>query len=922
MQVFELVKEKLGKPYEDLDFLLLCFKEVLEENREEELASYIPWINPAKSFPVSEISAKHLHLYSICFQLLNLVEVNGAVQNRRQREDHSSLSSVNGLWANNLSILHEAGISQKEIAAGMEDIHVEPVLTAHPTEAKRPVVLEHYRNLYLQIVKRENKMYTQAEQDEIRRDIKLILHRLWYIGEIFIEKPNVKTELENIIHYLVNVFYEVIPILDRRLIQAWQSLGFDPALLTGPDRLPHISFGNWVGGDRDGHPLVTPEVTAYTLHKLRLNAFILLKKELTRLSKSFSLYLDLNVADPNIHKRIKEIVTELGHKSETILKKFRHEVYTLYVNLLIAKLPEAAGDEDVIEIRDQPWSYRFSHQLIDDLELLRKSLIDYGAGVLANNDVVNAIRITEIFGFHLAHLDIRQNSKYHEKAFIQLLDASTGIGGLFAGYNETQKLDFMNEELLLNRPFIRRWENLPVEARNVLDYYAVLEKHIRHYTSAALGSLIVSMTRSLSDLLIVYLLAREAGLTLQYEQGLACKLQVVPLFETIEDLISSPKILDAFLSHPITKNTLRYIKEQNQTRELIQDVTIGYSDSNKDGGILASSWYLYYAQSKLAEVGKKHNIIIRFFHGKGGTISRGAGPVHWFIKTLPHGSINGQMRITEQGETIERKYANKINAVYNLELLVSGTAANTMLHQHTPHHLHPAEKMFDYMACESMKVFNELTQNEHFIKFFEQATPIDAIESSRIGSRPARRTGKRTLNDLRAIPWVFSWSQSRFNLTSWYGVGTTLENMTNRAPDKFEQLKALVPKDAFVRYVLTNIDTSLAATDESIMKEYASLVEDEEARITILNLLLDELSRTRRMLAELLGRPISERRKNHYYSTILRAEALNMLHRTQINLLRTWRNQQKEGKDNNAEKTLLSLLRCINAIANAMGTTG
>ncbi len=922
MEVFELVKDKLGKPYHDLDYLLHCFREVLEENGEKEMALYIPWINPGRTIPLEEISEKHLHLYSICFQLLNLVEVNGAVQNRRQREDQSSLSSVNGLWAHNLKMLKEAGIPENVIAENLGNIHVEPVLTAHPTEAKRPVVLEHYRNLYLQIVKRENKMYTKTEQEEIRRDIKIILNRLWYIGEIFIEKPNVKTELENIVHYLVNVFYEVIPILDRRLAQAWQSLGFDLSLLTGSERLPHISFGNWVGGDRDGHPLVTPEVTSYTLRKLRLNAFVLLKKELTRLSKSFSLYLDIKMAEPKIRKRIKEIIDELGHESDAIVKKFRHEVYSLYVNLLIAKLPEATGDDDVFEIKEQPWSYRYSRQLIDDLELLRQSLIGYGAGTLADNDVLNAIRITEIFGFHLAHLDVRQNSKYHEKAFIQLLDASTGSGKSFARFDEDQKLAFMNEELQFNRPFIRRWENLPDEARNVLGYYAVLEKHIRHYSGSALGTLIVSMTRSLSDLLMVYLLAREAGLTIQLNSGLACKLQVVPLFETIDDLIRSPKILDDFLNHPITKNTLQYLKEQNRTDKLIQDVMIGYSDSNKDGGILASSWYLYYAQSKLAEIGKKHNVVIRFFHGKGGTISRGAGPVHWFIKTLPHDSINGQIRITEQGETIERKYANKINAVYNLELLVAGTAANTILHQHTPHHLHPAQKMLDYMACESMKVYSELTQNEHFIRFFEQATPIDAIESSRIGSRPARRTGKRTLNDLRAIPWVFSWSQSRFTLTSWYGVGTTLENMMKNAPDKFKQLKALVPKDAFVRYVLTNIDTSLATTDEQIMQQYASLVEDKEARVTVLNLLFDELNRTRNMLAELLGRPISERRRNHYYSTILRAEALKILHQTQIDLLRTWREQQKKGENAKAEKTLLSLLRCINAIANAMGTTG
>ena len=355
----------------------------------------------------------------------------------------------------------------------------------------------------------------------------------------------------------------------------------------------------------------------------------------------------------------------------------------------------------------------------------------------------------------------------------------------------------------------------------------------------------------------------------------------------------------------------------------VQEVMIGYSDSNKDGGILASTWYLYDAQVKLAGVARKHGVQLRFFHGKGGTISRGAGPTHWFIRSLPVSSMNGLIRMTEQGETIERKYANKVNAAYNIELLLAGvtsqTLMNTLMHDEQSVQ---RSSLFGYLARESYQAFRKLTRHPSFIRFYRQATPIDAIELSKIGSRPARRSGKRTLSDLRAIPWVFSWTQSRMHISSWYGVGTTLKKLQDEKPKKYKVLKRLVKSDDFVRYVLTNIDTSLAATDENIMKLYSSLVEDKKVRNEILGMLLQELELTRTSMFDLLAKPIRERRQNHYFSTQLRAEALLPLHRQQVNLLRQWRKVQQNGNIKKQEQILNSLLHSINAIANAMGTTG
>jgi phosphoenolpyruvate carboxylase len=353
----------------------------------------------------------------------------------------------------------------------------------------------------------------------------------------------------------------------------------------------------------------------------------------------------------------------------------------------------------------------------------------------------------------------------------------------------------------------------------------------------------------------------------------------------------------------------------------VQEVMIGYSDSNKDGGILASAWYLYKAQKEITEVGNKFGIKIKFFHGKGGSISRGAGPVHWFLRALPHGTLSGKFKITEQGETIEKKFANKINAAYNLELMIAGNTLNTLIHQTNKPEANKAEEILEYLGNESFKIYSDLLKNEDFLDFYQQATPIDVIEESKIGSRPARRTGKRTFADLRAIPWVFSWGQSRYHITSWYGVGSTLEKLQIEFPEKYKQLKEMIRKDQFVRYILTNIDTSLATTDEEIMKIYAGLVEKPNVRENILSLLLEELEKTRRVMKELLGRPVHERRKNHFYSTGLRAEALDVLHKNQVKQLHRWRSNQ--ASDKASKKELLNqLLISVNAIANAMGTTG
>ena len=913
-----LLQEQLGKPYEDLEFLLVALKEVLTDNGEKEMADTVPLINDESVD--ATMNDRQIQLYSLVFQLVNIVEINGAVQNRRQIEDKKAHAEVRGLWSDNLHRLINEGHSKEEIIELILKTNIEPVLTAHPTEAKRSTVLEHYRELYLLLVQKENQMYTADEVENIRHNIKQTLYRIWKTGEIYIEKPRVEDELRNVLHYLVNVFPNVIPMIDRRLLQAWAHLGHDKHELLDQNAFPGFTFGNWVGGDRDGHPLVTAEVTQHTLLQLRLNAFVVIRRKLSDLVKHLSFSHPLEKAMPELQERVAEMVEQLGKRGQEALDRNKGEAYRQFINLMITKLPVDTKRGHATELADLQGSYVRSAELKNDLRILQDSLVEYGANTIAYDDVFVARRMLDIFGFCLAKLDVRQNSAFHDKAITQLLEASQIEPNNFADWSESDRVTFLDRELASNRPFLPGNLNLTEEAGKVISVYKVIEGHVSKYGVAGIGSFIVSMTRSLSDLLVVYLLQREAGLIRRTSEGLVSVIPVVPLLETIEDLENGPEILDKFLGHPFTQRSTAYrARLTGDTPK--QQVMVGYSDSNKDGGIIASQWGLYKAQSRLSAIGRKYGVELQFFHGKGGSISRGAGPTHYFIGALPHGSLKGDIRLTEQGETISQKYANKVNAAYNLELLAASTMRKAVDDPAVNGNPHPLEHLLEFMATESKKRYQELMNEEGFIPYFRQATPIDAIENSKIGSRPAKRTGANSLADLRAIPWVFSWSQARCHMTSWYGIGSTLQALKHTRPEEYEQFKEATGKDPFIRYVLTNVDTSLAASDNEVIASYANLVEDEALKHKFLRMFLDELQLTKDHLNHLLERSLEERRKNHYYSNQLRSSMMKKLHENQVRLLAEWRKKRKE-EDPDIGSTQTSLMLTINALAGAMRNTG
>lgn len=906
-----VLQEWFRKIDADLAFVIQCFKEVLIELGQDALAARLPWANgplSADEGPGAQSVERELQALSVAFHLLNLVEENAAAQARRARETQQGLLHEPGTWGQNLRQLRELGVPDADIASALRKVHVEVVLTAHPTEAKRPIVLRQHRELLQALEERESSVWTPRERDEIRRRIKLILERLWRTGEMYLHKPDISQELNHILDFFGAIFPEVLPLLDRKLREAWDEAGLDAALLKTPGDFPRLTFGNWVGGDRDGHPLVTADVTRDTLARLRATAVGIAEAQLRQLYDTLSISELFQNAPKALLSAVESKAKALRDKADEVLQRTRQEPWRRFVGLMILCLPD--GDA-------RPCTYRSEEELARDIELLAEALRAVGADRIVEAEIVPIQRSLDAFGFHMAALDIRQNSKYHEQAMQELMAAAGLDADAYATMEENARQAFLRRELETARPLAPRGVALGEKAQAVIDCYQAVADHIKKHGSRGIGSFIVSMTRDLSDLLTVYVLAREVGLVHPSDNGLVCDVPVVPLFETIDDLKRSPQILTQFLEHPITRRSIHARGD-----EALQQVMVGYSDSNKGSGTFASFWNLHRAELALSGVGRARGVNVFFFHGRGGTPSRGAGPTHRFLESLPHRSLRGHFRLTEQGETIAQKYGNLETAEYNLELLLAGVAATTIKHAQV-HEEDPAFQQYgERLSLTSRQAYQTLLDTDGFLEFWAQATPIDALEQSFIGSRPARRTGRRSLEDLRAIPWVFSWSQARYYLTGWYGVGTALERLKETDPKGFEHLKANIHTWRFMRYVIYNAETTHSSADADLMRAYAGLVDDEAVRGRILGVILEEYARTERMINEIFGAPRAERRPRMVKTVGMRSEGLRILHHRQIALLREWRRLLRENRNEEADEMLPALLLSINAIASGQRTTG
>ena len=924
----DYISSGIAKIDADIQFLIGRLGAVLTTLGETEAAELLPWKSGVSADAAVAADTPAIEqAYSIAFQLLNMVEECAAGRTRRLREIAGQSSDNPGTWAYYLRRLKRDGLTAGLIAEHLPTVRVEPVLTAHPTESKRPAVLAQHRTLNGLLESLDSADQSPAERARLAETLTVALERLWRSGEILLEKPEVATERTGILFHLRDVFPRAVALLDQKFAEAWQSAEFPAALIESHSAWPRPRFGTWVGGDRDGHPLVTSAVTQDTLTELRRSAFLVIDRELRALAAALPLSMLVQPAPAELEKHLAEISALLEpHRVAEIRRQHPDEPWQQFVLFMSERVPLDENRDENARIVERPWSYRFAEQLDDDLAALHASLVAIGAERLSRSAVWPVRRALDVFGFHLAALDIRQNSTFHDKAMDQILAAAGLPDSKFSEWPEAQRVEFLSKELSGPRPFHFSDSRIGPEADAVLDCYRVLRRHLNDYGYEGIGALIVSMTRSLSDLLAVYVLAREAGLT-RWENGhLVCDLPVVPLFETQDDLEKSAGLMRDFLAHPVTlpslrhQQTLRRSQPARTAARPVQQVMIGYSDSNKDCGILSSQWALYKAQRELTTAGNDAGVQIRFFHGRGGTISRGAGPTHRFLDAIPSGTIQGDFRLTEQGETIAQKYANLPTAAFNLELMLAGVAAVSIEQAAGCSTQRPAsDEMWETLARASTEAYTDFVRADGFTDFYSYATPIDALEVTRIGSRPARRTGRRTLADLRAIPWVFSWNQSRYYLPGWYGVGSGLEALANGNPGIFAEIRDNPRLRPLLYYVLTNVETNLASADLGIMAAYADLVPDAALRDAFFKRITTEFEKTREMLDNIFQGSVEKRRPRMLNTLQRRAEALGVLHRRQIALLREWRGAKSPEA---AAELLPRVLLSINAIASGLRTTG
>ncbi|WP_373523031.1 phosphoenolpyruvate carboxylase [Aquiflexum sp.] len=892
----EFIFEKIKK---DMAFLTECYKRVLIDIGEDKLSPLLNGkLNQEKLEELTEdLEEKQIQFLSIYLQLMNLVEENAAVQFRRKQVNENGMDAIRGSWSETFERWKKQGLTENQILEIIREVKVIPVLTAHPTEAKRISILELHRAIYLQLVKLENNNFSEIERKLIEDEIISLLERWWRTGEVYLEKPTVISERNNVMHYFTKVFPDILKKSDQQFRQSWKYAGFNSQSLNSLKAFPLIQFGSWVGGDRDGHPYVTAEITGNTLLAHRKASLEIIREKIRDLAAHLS-FSEIRSRVPfQLILSVNEMAVVFGEAGKKAMERNNHEPWRQFLNLVSLKLENTIHD-DFTEFK----YYADSQELLDDLKILRKSLVEIKAAKIAESLVFPVERHVQCFGFHLAKLDIRQNSEFHDKALEQILNVVLHDKTAYNTWSDEEKLSFISNELQSERPFAFLGESFGEEADKVLDCFRVVKNHTDTYGTKGIGSFIISMTRGLRDLLTVYLFMREVGLDRKY-------FQVVPLFETIEDLEHSSKIMDDYFSHPFI------------TKTDVQEIMLGYSDSNKDGGIVASRWNIYHTEQRLSKIALLHKLRFRFFHGIGGTISRGGGKYHRFLESMPLKSLSGQIKLTVQGETIAQQFGNLLNGTYNLEMILSGVAFQTGSYQfpiEIPEYpVQSLKRLSEY----SISYYNALITHPAFIEFYGEATPIDVLELIKIGSRPARRTGTRSLSDLRAIPWVFSWSQSRFNITGWFGIGFGLEKLRKDNPAEYQDLREFAGKWPLLRYILIQLETNLMSADPNLMKQYANLVQNQKTRNEILKIILEEYQRGLNEIAAMFDKERETRRTSQLDNQWRREVALKVLHKLQIDELSKWR-KIKSNNPEIGEPLVKKLLEITTALASGLKNTG
>ena len=856
-----------------------------------------------------------IRAFNLYFSLANLAE-----EEHQYHARQSKLKSEEHLWMGSMletiGQFKQDGMTAEQVNQLLHKLNYVPVFTAHPTESKRRAVMENLRRIFvtLESLNEADHFENTFARNEVIDKLKSQIQVLWKTDEVRHSKPTVSDEIRNGIYYFRQSLFQSVPKVYRFMERALER-HYPEADIETPN---FLTFGSWIGGDRDGNPYVTHETTVQALFLQSRAAMYEYKRRLFELSAVLTHSRYIANIDPELVNRASIVDVDLlelvFHKRS---ERFKDEPYRRFLYLMhgrlqqnLAYIESRINGDDLVKKGN--FAYQDENEFLADLQLIHSSLCGHGDQSIADAELKDLIRLVQTFGFYLMRLDIRQESTVHTDAVADLL---SHLGIDYNSLDEQRRLTLLAEHV--GSAVIIDTQHLALKdmTREVLDVFNVIREMRKEISHKAFNNYVISMTHEASHVMEVLFLAHQAGLA-GYNAGEPyCDIHITPLFETIEDLGHIVPVTSALLNNATYNALLKASGNQ-------QEIMLGYSDSAKDGGNLSSAWSLYQAQQQIMKLADECDIDCRLFHGRGGTIGRGGGPTHIAILSQPTGTVRGEIKFTEQGEVLSYKYSNAETATYELSLGVTGlmkasTCLVSPIQEDQPEHL----QIMHEIAKQGEQAYRELTDNtEGFFKFFYEATPVNEIGLLNIGSRPShRKKNNLTKSSIRAIPWVFGWAQARLTFPAWYGTGYALEKWAQVHGD--DTLKQMYQQWPFFRALLSNIQMALFKTELKTGKEYSEIAQDQQQAELIYNMIASEHQRTVNysllvsgnpyLMAETPTNALSLRRRNPY---------LDPLNHIQIVLLKRYKSENVAEQER--EKWLSPLLNSINAIAAGMRNTG
>lgn len=802
--------------YGDLDALRAMLDDTLRRQASEEFLALVKSVRSSadRDLDLSFREFENLDLttasqlvraFSMYFHLANVTEQTHRARQgqRRRNDDDGPLARVADEILTSLS---HGAVSLEQVAAAVAQLAVRPVFTAHPTEAARRSVLLKLRSLSALLDEASSASSPLRESLRQRRTAELI-DTLWQTDELRLERPEVLDESRNALHYVDHLMRSVVPDVLEQLVSNVERVGVSISPTSRP-----LTFGTWIGGDRDGNPFVTPEVTASVVDLALDFAVRALRAMLGKLMDEISISIQHVGISEELRLSLDDDLSRL-HPESRYLRLNAEEPYRLKLSCIRIRLEETQRRMEQRTHHRDGYDYASSQELIDDLMLLYDSLIANGSQRLARGTLERSIITVSAFGLTLTTLDVREHASAHHAVVGVLMDR---LGELLVPYDELtrpQRLEVLSAELASRRPLFSFPGPLEGDDLKTFRVFGAIGEIIDHFGSAACETYIVSMTKGADDLLAAVVLGREAGL-IDLTTGVA-RIGFAPLFETLDELHHAGEIFETLLRVPSYRHLVTL-------RGDVQEIMLGYSDSNKDAGITASQWGIHLAERQLRDVALRHGIHLRLFHGRGGSVGRGGGPTHDAVLAQPFGVLNGSIKITEQGEVISDKYLLPSLARENLELLLAAVLEAVVFHSQPwvdPSKLDVWNDAMTVVADASLPVYRGLVGDVNLPAYFTSSTPVTELANLHMGSRPARRvTGDDGIESLRAIPWVFGWTQSRQIVPGWFGVGSGLR--AARAAGHGEHLRQMYREWPFFTTFVSNVEMTLAKTDLAVARQY------------------------------------------------------------------------------------------------------